>query len=259
MTRLLALLAGVVVLLPTTAAWADDPFSSDGWSTWRVSAVEDAADWCCYHWSAGKGQRRACDLQAERQGIGSPGRPERRPGDLQLWLRVHNGVPNRLVALSADCPVKETVNWRDLGEVDSKTSLAWLNQLDAGGYGDWQGTLAAVAAHAGPESAEQLRQMARTDANPERRSQAVFWMGQLRVEETRDTLLQLMRLDRDPKLRDQAIFSFAQSPARDRYDVLIALIEDPKESLDGRKQALFWLAQAEDGSGVNYIHDLLTR
>ena len=239
------------------SAWADDPLARDGWSTWRVAAVDPASDWCCYDWNAGHGTRTACDLESERQGFSVSERSGGQAGELQLWLRVHQGKADRLVALSSDCPIKENVVWQDLGRVDETTSLDWLARGVSRSESLQHRYLSAVAAHEGPRSAELLRMVAESDPDPERRREAVFWMGQLRVDETRDTLLSLMRSDADPQLRDHAIFSFAQSPADDRMDVLITLIEDQGESLEGRKQALFWLAQAEDGTGVAYIQELL--
>lgn len=37
-------LACVVLVTP---AWANDPLTVEGWSTWRVPAVDSSPDWCC--------------------------------------------------------------------------------------------------------------------------------------------------------------------------------------------------------------------
>lgn len=263
---ILATLVAGMWVFPALSTATEPPFDRDGWFTWRVAAAEGAGDWCCYRWNAGKSSRGQCDLDSRHgswghfDGDDAPAPPP--TGELQIYGRFQAGDLTELRTLSPSCPVRADTTWTDLGRVEAEQSLDWLG-MGPGNAGSRAGEqlqadrLMALAAHAGDASRKALVQTARTAGDRKQREQAIFWMGQLRVEETRDELLELMRDDDSRAIREKAIFSYAQSPAEDRTEVLIAVIEDGHRDLHDRKQALFWLAQSDDTEGVDYIQSLL--
>ena len=237
------------------------PFTSDGWYTWRVDAVDDASDWCCYRWNAGQSVKGRCDLDDGNRGFSisddSTGPAHSSSGEIQIYARFSAGDLTQLRTLSPSCGVDSDSPWTDLGKVNDTQSLAWLADTGPSTRHLQDERLVAIAAHSGAESRQALVDIATSSGDRQQREQAIFWMGQLRVEETREELLALMNNGDSEKIREQAIFSYAQSPADDRLEVLIAVIEDRRKPMHDRQQALFWLAQADDSAGVNYIQQLL--
>ncbi len=259
---ILAALAAGMFAQATTAAEATDPFAENGWYSWRVDAVANARDWCCHQWNAGHAMRETCNLDHPRLSYGHAGDDSARQastGELQLYARFESGALDRLVTLSPDCAVASAEAWTDLGKIDETQSLHWLLQGKTTPRFDADERLVAVAAHAGEAGRRELVRIARSGGSPKQREQAIFWMGQLRIDDSRDDLLALIEDGESRRIREQAIFSYAQSPAGDRLDVLIGVIEDRHRDLYDRKQALFWLAQADDGAGVDYIQELLLK
>ncbi len=255
-TLLLGLSTGVA-----HAADGPSPFTADGWYTWRVDAVEGAGDNCCYEWNTGRAVRTGCDLDGQRGGWGSFRSSEVPPlpdtGAAQFYARVDRGTLVDLRTLGPACPVRSETPWTDLGEVTPEESLSWLLTASMSGKVRTDERLLAIATQEGAASRDALVDIARKPGHDKEREQAIFWMAQLRSAETRDVLIDLMKHGETRALREHAIFAWSQSPAEDRLEVLIDVIEDRDRDLHDRKQALFWLAQTDDGAGVDYIQDLL--
>lgn len=263
----LALAAAVTMAAPLAAIAADPdtPFGQDGWYRWQVEAVGGVSDWCCYRGSISAQTRITCQLDGRDMSYGGPGndtsasRPTA-PRTMNLFAEVQNGAIGRVRVLSADCATESRQPTVDLGAVPTTRSLAWL--MDAserrrtGGERNPDAVMA-IAVHRGPEAREALVRIARQGPSSQLRQDAIFWMGQLRVEETRHELLDLMANDDSRKIREQAIFAYAQSPAPDRLAVLTDIIEDRNRDMNDRKQALFWLVQDGDPSGIEYVQSLL--
>lgn len=258
-TLILGMTAGPGNALGQTTATT--PFASDGWYTWRVDAVDDAGDWCCFSYNSGNVREAGCSLDnADRNyGISRNAEMPVQPhsGELQIYARFDGEAITQLRALSPWCGVESATPWNDLGKVTAVQSIGWLSDNVGSKRSLQDARLMAIAAHAGDESRQILVATARAPGNRQLREQAIFWMGQLRVVETRDELLELINSGDSQRIREQAIFSYAQSPADDRLDVLIAVIEDPNKAMQDRKQALFWLAQTDSAAGVDYIQKLV--
>lgn len=249
------LLLVLTLLVVSNPARSETPFDADGWVTWRVAAVANRPDWCCYRWSAGDAQRLPCDLSRSDSHTGATDARKASGGEVQLWARVEQGRIDRLETLSPDCVVRDTVTWHDLGLVTEAESLAWLRRNTPTDHRRQHELIAAIAAHAGDASSALLGETARSGDTVELRRTAIFWIGQLRIGDSREVLIELMHSDTDPAIREHAIFSYAHSPAGDRTEVLIGLVENPQRPMQDRKRALFWLA--ERGDGVDYIQQLL--
>ena len=243
----LALLAPLASLAPVAGAIAAEPreFPADGWYTWQVAAVDDAPGWCCLDWNRGRSTATACNLDGKNFNYGSIGDfaddSSHLPtvGDAQLYALVNGGKPVRVRALSPACPVESRGPITDLGRIEPAASLAWLKPLV---HDDDSNALAAIAVHRGREPLAFLTGLALHAEDSELREEVVFWLGQVRITESRDTIVGLMFGDQDPDLRAHAAFSLSQSSASDRTELLIRLGREDRDP-EVRGQAWFWLAQ----------------
>ena len=220
--------------------------TDDGWHTWQVTAVTSAPEMCCFAWDRGTATRQGCDLDSHSGGFSTSSNVIDVSKDVQVFVRLDDGDVAEIRALSASCPVTSDNAIVDLGPVASADSVAWLgNYIEPGGdlTGD---AIAAISVHAGDEAVELLLKTAESRDDQDNREDAIFWMAQVRVEETSAELKKFIFDDRDSDIREHAAFSYAQSEAKDVADVLIRQGRTDKDP-DVRSQAWFWLAQTGAG------------
>ena len=93
------------------------------------------------------------------------------------------------------------------------------------------------------EAFQMLADMARTDANPEVRSQALFWVSQsdAHAELALDLLIDLAA-SADDESANAAIFGLSQIEDERSRQALEGIARDSSRSAEIRGQALFWLA-----------------
>lgn len=84
----------------------------------------------------------------------------------------------------------------------------------------------------------------RKDVPEEVRGEAIFWLGQTRDAENQGVLRELFSSLEDPELRDKVVFSIAQQRSPENRAFLLAIAKDRKESVEVRKNALFWAGQS---------------
>ena len=235
------LAAAAAALLVAAAAGAELPDdSADGWHTWRVTAVAEMPEWCCFTWSAGRSSAGRCDLDSRRGGWGSGHDRIDSTGQVQIYALLDDGRATDLRALSPRCPVTGAPGIRDLGIADTASSVAWLaGYLDTDLASD---AIAGIAAHAGAKARDVLVETARTGATDDAREESVFWMAQLRIDETADEIRRLMFDDASPDMRKHAAFAYAQSDADDRPALLIRQGSNDADA-EVRGEAWFWLAE----------------
>jgi hypothetical protein len=243
---------------------AADPFAEDGWYTWRVAAVQPNPVWCCLDWNSRKGNRGGnqpgvCDLDSRNNGFTSSDQQGSGSPDIQVYARLEQGKVRDLRPLSPACEVRSKSAVIDLGNVEVAQSLAWLQPDHMSKKLNDEQRLLTIATHAGPEAGDELWQVARKDSDLETRKSAVFWMAQLRIEESSGRLKQLINTERNAELREHAVFAYAQSDAPDRTEVLIGIIENRELRMSDRSKALFWLAESGSTEGIDYIQQLLIR
>lgn len=260
---LLVCLGWMAATMPVNAAQDEDAvvMQQDGWYRWQIDAVQPAPDWCCHSWKSSQGGRAGCDLDRRNQGFSSSRRSDANFANdvMDIYAHIDQGRMSDLRAYSPDCPVHSDSVVTDLGHLDVSRSLALLQSSALSKKSASDQRMTVLAVHAGPEAGDMLSRMAAdTSSDLEIRKQAVFWMAQLRVKESREQLLTIIRQDPNAELREHAAFSYAQSNAPDRIDVLIEIIEDNQREFSDRSNALFWLAESESGEGVDYIQKLLT-
>ncbi len=248
-----ARVAVVAVLFVASQASADLPrLTDDGWHTWRVAAIEDAPDWCCYVWNRSRVCDDSCNLDERDSGYGPSDDDSSSIDQMQIYALMKGGEVTKIRALSAQCPGTTKTAILDLGVVDTEASVRWLRTLIGSHTRISMHALAAISVHGGPESLDALIDIAANDSDLENRKEAVFWMGQVRGTEAEEDIERLMFADDNADFREHAAFSLSQSDAPGRVDALARL---GKEDSDGdvRSQAWFWLAQTEFAEGEEEI------
>lgn len=96
----------------------------------------------------------------------------------------------------------------------------------------------------GGEGNAALRELAGSDNTPEEiRSEAIFWLGQKSSSENGQFLRDLFKRVRSSELKDKIIFSLSQQHGTGSEQWLLDIANDQGESIEVRKQALFWAAQ----------------
>lgn len=216
---------------------------SDGWQTWRVEAVENAPEMCCFSWSSGAASRRQCDLDRRHGGFGSSEENPAANSTVQIYVLMKGGDIAKIRALSASCPVVAGSRINDLGPINADDSADWLRQF-VGSEEFGSQAIAAIAVHEGSMARSMLVDAAKPGNNLELREDAIFWMAQARLEETADDMKHYVFADESAAIRKHAAFSYSQSKAADVADTLIRQGRDDRMP-DVRSQAWFWLAQTE--------------
>ena len=93
-------------------------------------------------------------------------------------------------------------------------------------------------------SGEVLRDFAtRSDVPTELRSEAIFWLGQKRSTENAQFLKDLYPKLSDDELKKKVVFSLSQMKGMGNDEWLMDLATNSKESVEARKDALFWAGQ----------------
>lgn len=227
---------------PDAAANIPDSFPADGWYSWRVSAVEGAPNWCCLDWNGGESTPATCKLDDSSHSFGNFHSSIADTGELQIYVRIENNKADCIRALSPACPIEARSVIADLGKVDAAESVDWLKSyVRHSGQGDTN-VLPAIAVHDGTAAYDFVNNLALNDEDTNLREDAVFWLGQVRIVEGKDTLVKIMFDDRNAGLRERAAFSLSQSSATDVAPLLIKQgREDHAEEV--RSKAWFWLAQ----------------
>ena len=154
----------------------------------------------------------------------------------------------RTVALDAgdDPEVRsQAVFW--LSKVPGEDTLAMLAEL-VNSEADVElkkRAIFAISEHESSESMSLLRELAGNGAlNIELRKQAIFWIGEEGEDRAVPFLMELYSTLDSAELKRQVLFAVAEAEAAESVDWLIARAEDPAETVDTRRQALFWAAEA---------------
>lgn len=136
----------------------------------------------------------------------------------------------------------QAVFW--LSQVDGPRATAALDSILSRSTDDdvRDKAIFALSQQQSPAAAQALRRFARqADAPAELRGQAIFWLGQRGGMDVA-TLKELYGTLDDDDLKEKLIFAASQG-ARDGGPFLLDVARNPKESVELRKHALFWLGQ----------------
>jgi HEAT repeat protein len=139
---------------------------------------------------------------------------------------------------------EQAVFW--LGQVRSERAVTLLEDVlkNATNNEIKDKALFALSQHRSARAGQILREFAeRESENQELREQAIFWLGQNRSEDNANYLKTLFGRVRSDALKDKIIFSLSQQRGFGNGEWIMNIALDPKQSIEIRKQALFWAGQ----------------
>jgi HEAT repeat protein len=102
-----------------------------------------------------------------------------------------------------------------------------------------------------------LISVAKTNADPGARSEAIFWLGQKAGAKAAGAITD--RIDNDPNtdVKKKAVFSLSQLPPSEGVPLLINVART-NANREVRKQAMFWLGQSRDPRALAFFEEVLT-
>ena len=235
----------LLLAYPATGLAANLPQAdSDGWYSWRVDVVDAAPELCCFSWNAGIATKKSCNLDGRHGGFDTTDEHPFPADEVQIYALMKSGAATKIRVLSSQCPVTTKSEITHLGSVPVDDSVGWLQEKVSPHSAISAEAIPAVALHAGDRARDFLVATARSDSSEDNREDAIFWMAQVRIDETAGELKKIILDDRSADIREHAAFSYSQSSASDRAAVLIQQGKADPDS-DVRSQAWFWLAQIE--------------
>lgn len=172
-------------------------------------------------------RRKAVFLVAQQQTAGTE----------QILLTVARTDPDAEVRSQA-------VFW--LSQVNSPTAVAALDSILRSSTDPelQEKALFALSQQDSPKANQALRTYAAQESAPEElREKAVFWLGQRGDTSSITFLRTLYGRTTNAELKERILFAVSQSNAAGAQAWLLEVAQNPKESVEARKQALFWAAQ----------------
>ena len=178
-----------------------------------------------------------------------------------VLYRVEQGQVVRIRSYSEDCPLDaggKAVHW--FTGVSATDSLALLGTFitPAATNRMADGAVSAIAMHAGAPALDTLVGLARDNASPKVRGQALFWLGQRAGQKAVGTITAAMEQDPDTEVKKKAVFALSQLPKDEGVPLLIQAARTNKNPAV-RKQAMFWLGQSKDPRALKFFEEVLQR
>jgi HEAT repeat protein len=139
---------------------------------------------------------------------------------------------------------EQAVFW--LGQVRSERAVPLLEDLlkNSKDKETKDKALFALSQQSSPKASQILRDFAERESEDEQlREQAIFWLGQKHSEDNASYLKALYGRVKSDALKDKIIFSLSQQRGFGNAEWIMQIALDPKESVEMRKQALFWAGQ----------------
>lgn len=151
-----------------------------------------------------------------------------------------------LVRNDPDREVREqAIFW--LSQVDGARSVEALEGIlrTSDDTGLQEKAIFALSQHNSTRAGELLRTFAlRGDVSEELRGQAIFWLGQNHANNNAQFLRDLYSRIRGDELKEKVIFSLSQHRDPQNAEFLLDIALNQNESMEMRKQALFWAGQS---------------
>ena len=156
---------------------------------------------------------------------------------------------------------EQAVFW--LGQVRSDRAVPLLEDLlkNSTDRGIKDKALFALSQQSAPRAGQVLRDFAERDTEDEElREKAIFWLGQKRSEDNATYLKTLYGRVKKDALKDKIIFSLSQMRGFGNAEWIMNIALDSKESIEMRKQALFWAGQNNGASTESFaqLYDKMT-
>ena len=185
-----------------------------------------------------------------------------------VWLISQKGgdeAADILVQTAKSDPDRETreqaIFW--LGQVHSERAITLLEDVlkNSTDKEIKDKAIFALSQQNSPRAAKTLRDFAENEREDmELREQAIFWLGQKHSEENATYLKGLYSRVKTDALKDKIIFSLSQQRGFGNAEWIMNIALDPKESIEMRKQALFWAGQNGGASTESFatLYDKMT-
>jgi HEAT repeat protein len=154
-----------------------------------------------------------------------------------ILLQVARNDPDREVRLQA-------VFW--LSQVDDQRAVDALVEVLASSDDEelQEKAIFALSQHESENAALALRDYATDPSKPnEVRENAIFWLGQQGSGSNFEFLTELYTELESSQLKEKVIFAVSQHESRRSREWLMSRVHDTNESVEMRKQALFWIGQ----------------
>ncbi len=196
----------------------------------KVLARRDAGSECL--------RRKAVFLIAQQESAGAE----------KILLSVARNDPDPEVRSQA-------VFW--LSQVNSPTAVAALDSILHSSKDPelQEKALFALSQQDSPKAVQALRSYAMQESAPEEmREKAVFWLGQKGDTSSIGFLRTLYGRTTNADLKEKILFAVAQSDNKTGQAWLLDVAQNPKETIEARKQALFWASQ--NGASVASLSKL---
>jgi len=149
----------------------------------------------------------------------------------------------------------QAVFW--LSQVNSPTAVAALDSILHSSKDPelQEKALFALSQQDSPKAVQALRSYAMQESAPEEmREKAVFWLGQKGDTSSIGFLRTLYGRTTNADLKEKILFAVAQSDNKTGQAWLLDVAQNPKETIEARKQALFWASQ--NGASVASLSKL---
>jgi len=177
-------------------------------------------------------------------------------------LHRSNEASKRLYAMAKDSKgelSEEAIFW--LGESRGEEGFKQLKRLLADlPMGERRRAINfALGQNNTAEAADLLFEISKSDADPEQRGEAMFWLAEAYPKKAQGWLLEVIKTEQDEDVLEQAVFAISQLPDGNGSQVLLDLAQNKQASRAVRHQALFWLAQSDDDKTIAALTELLSR
>lgn len=288
-------LIALFVALPVFADLAHDVVSAGGWTGWSVPMIERSQVGDCTNWNAFDSDTLMIKLHVENGAVdriklqsaecSSSETPVRwiRNVDPKESIRYLASLGGDLrkhaldaIAMHADesaTPVLERIA-RGEGDRDLREhAIFWLG-VTRGRRGyevvreitrntseprrvREKGVFAMMQSKE-PEKIDDVIAIAKHDAEPHVRAQALFWLSQAAGRKAAGALRDAIENDPDNDVKQKAVFGVSQLPDDQSIPLLIDLMKN-NPNREVRRKAAFWLGQKHDRRATDAIAEYLQR
>ncbi len=121
-------LAGILIVV-SKPAFAELVTIGDGWHSWQTDEAGAVTEACCFTWQHGKRSQSGCNLDGRHMSFSSDGDCAAGPGQVQFYVLIKGGKPQKIRVLSSECPVETTATIATLGVVPAKDNVEWFRRV----------------------------------------------------------------------------------------------------------------------------------
>ena len=109
-----------------------------------------------------------------------------------------------------------------------------------------------------PEAVPTLLGIAKNDADPANRGEALTWLARNAGMTVAKDITAAVANDPDTKVQERAVMALSQMPKNEGVPLLIEVARTHKNA-KVRERAMFWLGQSKDPRVTAFLADIITR